>query len=241
MKKVILLPLMAFVALISLTGCLGDKGNMTSSYGTGSILYLHNTPCVRLDDINLCLTGADIPVLQDSIARAMVSYTIDWDNQPATASTTNIYEATFAAVNTWAIEPITEISEEYKFSETDTIRNLAQPFITYATEQTPNMLTMNVRLYASEGELELIQKNKPADEFYSGVSSDTLIVSYTAEKISSDTRDRWYTFELPEYPKSVTSLTLIFKSAERTGFSAVYKADLGGYIYTMSTRFTDKQ
>ncbi len=241
MKRFFYLSVFSTIMLFSLSSCLGDQGNMTSSYGTGSILYLHNTPCVRLDNINLCLTGNGIPALKDSVARAMVSYTIDWDNQPATANTNNIYDATFATVNTWPITEMLSRDENYKFSDTDTMRTLAQPFITYATKQTPNMLTVNVRLYASEGNVQLIQKNKPEDEYYSTAITDTLILSYEADATSANTRDCWYTFELPDYPKNVTSITLLFKSVERAGFSAVYKPDLGGYIYTTSTKFPEKQ
>ena len=84
-KQGLIFSAIALFSLCGLNSCLGDKGNMTTSYGTGTILTLSNTPCIRLDEINLNITGAGIPNLQDSIARAMVHYTIDWDNQSANA------------------------------------------------------------------------------------------------------------------------------------------------------------
>ena len=98
---------------------------------------------------------------------------------------------------------------------------------------------MNVRLYAGEGDVKLIQKNIPADPDYMGMTTDTLIVAYENSIYSKETRDEWYTFELPDYPSHITSLTILYRSVSHSGFTAVYKQDLGGYIYTMSTKFKD--
>ena len=128
---------------------------------------------------------------------------------------------------------------DFDFKATDTLRAIAQPYITYGTEITPNMLTMNVRLYAGEGHVSLIQKNTPTDPNYMGMTTDTLIVAYEMAEWSKETRDVWYTFELPDYPSNITSLTLLYRSASNSGFTSVWKQDLGGYIYTMSTKFSD--
>ena len=107
-KQGLIFSAIALFSLCGLNSCLGDKGNMTTSYGTGTILTLSNTPCIRLDEINLNITGAGIPNLQDSIARAMVHYTIDWDNQSANAEARGIYDATFSNISTWGISDYTE-------------------------------------------------------------------------------------------------------------------------------------
>ncbi len=239
-KQTLLLTAFAVLTICSLNSCLGDKGNMTTSYGTGTILTLNNTPCIRLDEINLNITGAGIPTLNDSIARAMVYYTIDWDNQTANAEAQGIYEAAFSNIATWGISDYTEgFPTEFDFKATDTLRAIAQPFVTTGTDITPNMLTMNVRLYAGEGSVKLIQKNIPADPNYMGMSTDTLIIAYEGAERSGETRDEWYTFELPDYPSNITSITLLYRSVSHSGFTSVWKQDLGGYIYTMSTKFTD--
>ncbi len=238
-KQGLIFSSLILLSLCGLSSCLGDKGNMTTSYGTGTILNLNNTPCIRLDDINLNITGAGIPTLEDSIARAIVYYTIDWDNQTANAEAKGIYDATFSNIDTWGIDDFTEMPGDFDFKATDTLRAIAQPYITYGTEITPNMLTMNVRLYAGEGHVSLIQKNTPADPNYMGMTTDTLIVAYETAEWSKETRDVWYTFELPDYPSNITSLTLLYRSASNSGFTSVWKQDLGGYIYTMSTKFSD--
>ena len=98
MKHFFYLPAFAIVALLSFNSCLGDKGNITISYGTGTILFdtLSNTPYIRLDDIGLCITGDGVPTLSDSIARAMTNYTVDWDHQSENAQTTGIFEASLS-------------------------------------------------------------------------------------------------------------------------------------------------
>ena len=173
-KQGLIFSAIALFSLCGLNSCLGDKGNMTTSYGTGTILTLSNTPCIRLDEINLNITGAGIPNLQDSIARAMVHYTIDWDNQSANAEARGIYDATFSNISTWGISDYTEgTPTDFNFKATDTLRTIAQPFISYKTDITPNMLSMNVRLYAGEGDVKLIQKNIPADPDYMGMTTDS--------------------------------------------------------------------
>lgn len=56
-KQGLIFSAIALFSLCGLNSCLGDKGNMTTSYGTGTILTLNNTPCIRLDEINLNITG----------------------------------------------------------------------------------------------------------------------------------------------------------------------------------------
>lgn len=237
-KQGLIFSSLILLSLCGLNSCLGDKGNMTTSYGTGTILNLDNTPCIRLDDINLNITGAGLPTLEDSIARAIVYYTIDWDNQSANAEARGIYDAAFSNIATWGITNYTDsIPEYFDFKETDTLQAIAKPFVTYKTDITPNMLTMNVRLYAGAGDVQLIQKNTPTDANYTGMTTDTLIVAYKAEELSEETRDVWYSFELPNYPSNITSITLLYRSAANSGFTSVWKQDLGGYIYTMSTKF----
>ncbi len=240
MTKGLLFTVFATLSLCSLNSCLGDKGNMTTSYGTGTILNLHNTPCIRLDEINLNITGAGIPTLNDSIARAIVYYSIDWDNQTANAEAKGIYEATFSNIATWGISDYTAgTPAEFDFKATDTLRAIAKPFITNKTDISPNMLTMNVRLFAGEGNIRLIQKNIPTDPSYTGMTTDTLIVAYEGAERSEETRDEWYSFELPSYPSNITSITLLYRSKSHSGFTSIWKQDLGGYIYTMSTKFED--
>ena len=168
MKQSFSLSAFVIVALLSFNSCLGDKGNITISYGTGTILCdtLSNTPYIRLDDIGLCLTGNGVPTLSDSIARAMVNYTVDWDNQSATAQATGIFEASLSNLSTWGINKISSMPSDFSFIKTDTMQGIARPFITYKTPLSPNMLTMNVRLFNSTSSLELIQKNRPADAYH---------------------------------------------------------------------------
>ena len=245
MKHFFSLPAFAIVALLSFNSCLGDKGNITTSYGTGTIFFdsLSNTPYIRLDDTGLCITGNGVPTLSDSIARAMANYTVDWDHQSENAQTTGIFEAELSNLLTWRIDKITPIPTDFSFIETDTIQALARPFITYKTLLSPNMLTMNVRLFTSTSSVKLMQKNAPADAYYTGQSSDTLIISYTAEEITDKTNDYWYTFELPNYPSDITRIVLLFKGINASGFSPVPNHDetFGGYIYTLSTSFKNEQ
>ena len=245
MKHFFSLPAFAIVALLSFNSCLGDKGNITISYGTGTILFdtLSNTPYIRLDDIGLCITGNGVPTLSDSIARAMANYTVDWDHQSENAQTTGIFEAELSNLLTWRIDKITPIPTDFSFIETDTIQALARPFITYKTLLSPNMLTMNVRLFTSTSSVKLMQKNAPADAYYTGQAADTLILSYTAEKITSDRRDCWYTFELPNYPSNIKRIVLLFKGINAVGFTPVPNRDetFGGYIYTLQTNFKNDQ
>ena len=129
-KQGLIFSSLILLSLCGLSSCLGDKGNMTTSYGTGTILNLNNTPCIRLDDINLNITGAGIPTLEDSIARAIVYYTIDWDNQTANAEAKGIYDATFSNIDTWGIDDFTEMPGDFDFKATDKLRAIAQPYIT---------------------------------------------------------------------------------------------------------------
>ncbi|MCD7710942.1 MAG: hypothetical protein LUI04_06310 [Porphyromonadaceae bacterium] len=237
--------LTAFVCcvLFGLDSCLGDKGNVTTSYGTGTILYdtSSNLPCLLLDDINLYVTGAGLPVLEDSLARAFVYYSIDWDNQPSDADTRNIYDATFTQISTWEINAY-EVGtpEDFDFKATDTIRNIAKPFISYKTGMTPNLLSVDAELYASGGTLRLMQQNIPDDPaHYMGVDTDTLLIVYEGGEYSKETVEKWFTFRLPDYPKKITSVVLLFRSVSSSGFSPVWKSDLGGSIYKITTSFTD--
>ena len=245
MKQSFSLSAFVIVALLSFNSCLGDKGNITISYGTGTILCdtLSNTPYIRLDDIGLCLTGNGVPTLSDSIARAMVNYTVDWDNQSATAQATGIFEASLSNLSTWGINKISSMPSDFSFIKTDTMQGIARPFITYKTPLSPNMLTMNVRLFNSTSSLELIQKNRPADDYYIGQTNDTLIISYTTEEVTTEKRDSWYTFELPDYPSNISRIILIFKGINISGFTPVpnHGEAFGGYTYTLSTTFKNEQ
>ncbi len=245
MKHFFSLPAFAIVALLSFNSCLGDKGNITISYGTGTILFdsLSNTPYIRLDDTGLCLTGDGVPTLSDSIARAMTNYTIDWDHQSGNAQTTGIFEASLSNLSTWNIDKIIPMPTDFSFIKTDTMQALARPFITYKTPLSPNMLTMNARLFASTSSVKLIQKSAPADAYYTGQSNDTLIISYTAEAVTAKTNDCWYTFELPDYPSNITRIVLLFKGINISGFTPVPNYDelFGGYTYTLSTSFKNEQ
>ena len=245
MKQSFSLSAFAIVALLSFNSCLGDKGNITISYGTGTILFdtLSNTPYIRLDDIGLCITGDGVPTLSDSIARAMTNYTVDWDHQSENAQTTGIFEASLSNLSTWDIDKIIPMPTDFSLIETDTIQALARPFITYKTPLSPNMLTMNVRLFASStSSVKLMQKNAPADPYYTGQSIDTLIISYTTGEITDKTNDYWYTFELPDYPSSITRIVLMFKGINVSGFTPVPNRDelFGGYTYTLSTSFKNE-
>ena len=81
----------------------------------------------------------------------MVYYTIDWDNQTANAEAQGIYEAAFSNIATWGIGVVPKaFPPELRFKAYDTLRAIAQPFVTTGTDITPNMLTMNVRLYAGK-------------------------------------------------------------------------------------------
>lgn len=243
MKTRFTIPALACIVLLAMSGCIGNQGNVTTSYGTGTILNINNTPCVQLDDINLRITGEGIPALTDSMARALVYYTIDWDKQSSNADATNIYEATFSSIATWRIDRLAPLPDDYVFAYTDTIRAMAKPFVSYKTTDsdknriTPNLLSVELRLYAANGTVTLMQKNQPADPYYTGMTNDTLIVSYVTNDITTETRDRWYTFELPDYPSNIRNITLLFKSAATVGFTPVPNRDFGGNAYTLTTSF----
>ncbi len=213
------------------SGCLGDKGNTLDSYDVGTVTEVNGQQCVKLDNINIFISGAGMPQYSsDPVTRCFCTFHIDWDSQPDNAASTGIYSATINTESVWNVEKYAQTPAS-PFAGSDSLVNISQPYITsLATEQ---IITFQTSSYASDNATyQLAVEEIDADN-----STITLnLVYYGGNKDESAIVNRWHSFSLPPIDNNYT-LNIRIKSHTTPSFGVLRDTDPvapenNAYVYT---------
>lgn len=215
--KMVNILLLFTVMIWTLTGCLKNNGNILTSYGVGTIHVLENgTKYILFDQNNLKIKSNQIKEEWEAGGRIFTGFTINWDEQPSSTDTDNIYEANLNGTPDYfglpkAFDTNPNGIWEQKFQTSDSLVNMTKPVITYP-KNGPALLTIQTQMqFPNSGEtysLNLAQLK----EYVMGTKSDTLLLVYQRSGTGMPTNyiTPWYSFTLPDYPENI-NLIVRFK------------------------------
>lgn len=233
MKKLKHPCVIAFALILSVTtsGCLGDKGNTLDSYDAGTVTEISGQECIKLDNINISISGAGMPQYSaNPITRCFCTFHIDWDNQPDNASSTGIYSATINTLSVWNVDDFLSTAVN-PFAGSDSLVNISQPYLTDLTSS--KIITFQTNTYDSEtATFQLVLQEKDDDN--ATITMNLIYIGTNEDE--SKTHEQWHSFTLPTIDKTYT-LNIRFKSHTTPSFNALKYTDPAApenntYIYS---------
>lgn len=201
------------------SGCLGDKGNTLDSYDVGTVTDVNGQQCVKLDNINICISGSGMPQYSsDPVTRCFCTFHIDWDSQPDNAASTGIYSATINTESVWSVENYLQ-TPSAPFAGSDSLVNISQPYTTNLSAS--QIITFQTSSYASENATFQLA----VEEIDAANATITLNLIYNGgTEDKSTVVNRWHSFSLPVVDAEYT-LNINFKSHTTPSFSAMKYTD----------------
>ena len=240
MMKKISFALMA-VASVMLMGCLKDNGNILTSYGVGTIKQTAmGTKYIQFDDSRLCIQSEQINPDSHVNQRVFTGFTINWDEQPASANQDGIYAATLnGEADYFTVGECNAFSEQNNaaFSTSDSLLDMSTPYITYLYDKVNNIITFQTAMYETETGQPTLQLMKGISGLHEegSIKTDTLLLVFDQGNIKKTSKKYpWKSFHLPYYHENVT---IVFKiKAHNLSFNATNPK--GTDYYTFNVQYT---
>ena len=240
MMKKISFALMA-VASVMLTGCLKDNGNILTSYGVGTIKQTAmGTKYIQFDDNSLRIQSDQISPDSHVNQRVFTGFTINWDEQPASANQDGIYAATLnGEADYFTVGECKVFSEQNNvaFSTSDSLLDMSRPYITYLYDNMSNIITFQTAMYETETGQPTLQLMKGISDLHEEgtIKTDTLLLVFDQGDVKKTSKKYpWKSFRLPNYSENVT---IVFKiKAQNLSLNATNPK--GTDYFTFNVQFT---